>query len=91
MNCNRGVNLTIILVLLTTLTGVLFTTIALQGYANAISNNNYNNYVGGNVSSNSSATLGANSSVLSPPEPQGIVNVGITPNEIADQSLLIIH
>lgn len=38
---------------------------------------------GGSGGNSSDTTLAANSSVLPPPEPEGIVNVGVTPNQLA--------
>lgn len=53
-----------------------------QGYG-SVEGSSGNNAVNMSGTSGSLATVVSNSSVLPPPQPQGVVNVGVTPNQLA--------
>ena len=60
--------------LLVTLSGILVVNSSTSVYSSSSTNANM---------SSSPTTLAANSSVLPPPEPKGIMNVGVTSNQLA--------
>jgi hypothetical protein len=58
--------------------GMVVMTTALGGYIYASGSNSNGTSIG-----STTATTATNSSVLPPPQPKGIVNVGVTPNQLA--------
>jgi hypothetical protein len=71
-------NTTIFVVLMSCFAGMVVMTTALGGYIYASGSNSNGTSIG-----STTATTATNSSVLPPPQPKGIVNVGVTPNQLA--------